>query len=622
MDIELAHFFEKHVVGQEYSCHSCNKHRGNTAKRGFPLQDYLKQSRTRQKQRMLFVFGLVVAVMIGMTGRLCYLMLEKADYYGEKARNVHQRQRAIKAARGVIYDRNGTVIAGNKPVSTISVIHNQITDPERVITLLSELLELPQEQVRKRVEKVSSIEKIKTNVDKELSDQIRDLGLDGVMVDEDYKRYYPYGELASRVIGFTGADNQGIIGLEVAYDSYLQGTDGSILTLTTARGVEIEGKAEDRISPVEGSSLYTSLDVNIQTFAQQAAQKVMEAKKSKSVRILVMNPQNGEIYGMVNEPEFDLNDPYSFNTKMKKNMTEKEKNDALNQMWRNACVSDTYEPGSTFKIVTATAALESGVVKLGDTFHCPGYKVVEDRRIRCHKTTGHGSETFVQGVQNSCNPVFMEVGARLGVDGMFNYMSKLGILKKTGIDVPGEAVTIMHQQKNVGAVELATMSFGQSFQLTPIRLLSTVSMVINGGKEITPHFGVRIESSDQTAVKKLAYETTEGNISGQTAETMRSILESVVSEGSGKKAFVEGYQVGAKTGTSEKLPRSSNKYIASTVGFAPADDPKVAVLVLIDEPEGIYYGGTIAAPVVSELLDDILPYLGVERGEIVSPPPG
>lgn len=586
------------------------------------MEDYLKQSRTRQRQRMIFVFVMVMVVMIGMTGRLCYLMLERADYYGAKALNVHQRQRAIKAARGVIYDRNGTVIAGNKPVSTISVIHNQITDPERVITMLSELLELPQEQVRKRVEKVSSIEKIKANVDKELSDQIRDLGLDGVMVDEDYKRYYPYGDLASRVIGFTGADNQGIIGLEVAYDSYLQGTDGSILTLTTARGMEIEGKAEDRVAPVEGSSLYTSLDVNIQTFAQQAAQKVMEAKKSKSVRILVMNPQNGEIYGMVNEPEFDLNDPYTLNAGTDKNMSEKKKNDALNQMWRNACVSDTYEPGSTFKIVTATSALESGVVKLEDTFHCPGYKIVEDRRIRCHKTTGHGSETFVQGVQNSCNPVFMEVGARLGVDGMFNYMNKLGILKKTGIDVPGEAVTIMHQQKNVGAVELATMSFGQSFQLTPIRLLSTVSMVINGGREITPHFGVRIESSDQTAVKKLAYETQEGMISSQTAETMRTILESVVSEGSGKKAFVEGYQVGAKTGTSEKLPRSSNKYIASTVGFAPADDPQVAVLVLIDEPEGIYYGGTIAAPVVSELLDDILPYLGVERGEIVTPPPG
>lgn len=571
---------------------------------------------------MFFVFAMVVCIMIAMAGRLCYLMFWRADYYGDKARRVHQRQRAIKAARGVIYDRNGTVIAGNKPVSTISVIHNQITDPEKVITVLSSMLELPEEKVRKRVEKVSSIEKIKTNVDKELSDKIRDMGMDGVMVDEDYKRYYPYGSLASKVVGFTGADNQGIIGIEVAYDSYLQGIDGSILTMTTARGVEVDGKAEERIEPVAGDSLYTSLDVNIQTFAQQAAQKVMEAKKAKSVRILMMNPQNGEIYAMVNVPEFDLNDPYTLNTKEKKSLSEKKKNDALNQMWRNACVSDTYEPGSTFKIVTAASALEAGVVKLEDTFSCPGFKIVEDRRIRCHKTTGHGSETFVQGIQNSCNPVFMEVGARLGVNGMFTHMDQLGILKKTGIDVPGEAATIMHQQKNVGAVELATMSFGQSFQLTPIRLLSTVSMVINGGREITPHFGVKVESSDKTAVKKLVYDTKEGAVSSQTSETMRMLLESVVSEGSGSKAFVEGYQVGAKTGTSEKLPRRSNKYISSTVGFAPADNPVVAALVLIDEPEGIYYGGTIAAPVISELLDDALPYLGVERGEVMTSEPG
>lgn len=586
------------------------------------MNDFLKQSRTRQRQRMIFVFAVVSCIMLGMTGRLCYLMLERADYYGEKAKNVHQRQRAIKAARGTIYDRNGTEIAGNKPVSTISVIHNQITEPEKVISVLSELLELPEDKVRKRVEKVSSIEKIKTNVDKELSDKIRDLGLKGVMVDEDYKRYYPYGGLASKVIGFTGADNQGIVGLEVKYDEYLQGTDGRILTMTTARGVEIEGKAEERVEPVAGCSLYTSLDVNIQTFAQQAAEKVMEAKKAKSVRILMMNPQNGEIYAMVNVPEFDLNDPYTLNTGDADTMSEKKKNDALNQMWRNPCVSDTYEPGSTFKVFTATSALEAGVVKLEDTFHCPGYKIVEDRRIRCHKTTGHGSETFVQGIQNSCNPVFMEVGARLGVDGVFTYLNKLGVLKKTGIDVPGEAATIMHQKENVGAVELATMSFGQSFQLSPIRLLSTISMVINGGTQITPHFGVKIESSDKTAVKKLDYDTEEGVISSQTSETMRMLLESVVSEGSGKKAFVEGYQVGAKTGTSEKLPRSSNKYIASCMGFAPADDPKVAALVLIDEPEGIYYGGTIAAPIISELLDDVLPYLGVERGEIVTATPG
>ncbi len=586
------------------------------------MTEYLKQSRTRQRQRILFVYAMVVLVMIGLAGRLLYLMVNRADYYGEKAKKVHQRQRAVKAARGIIYDRNGTEIASNKPVSTISVIHNQIVEPEKVIEVLSTLLDLPEEKVRKRVEKVSSIEKIKSNVDKKISDKIRDMELAGVMVDEDYKRYYPYSEFASKVIGFTGADNQGIVGMEVAYDKYLQGTDGSILTMTTARGLEIDGKAEERVEPVAGANLYTSLDVNIQTFAQQAAEKVMKAKKAGSVRILMMNPQNGEIYAMVNVPEFDLNDPYTLPDKKAATYSEKKKQVALNGMWRNACVSDTYEPGSTFKVITASSALEAGVVKLTDTFHCPGFKIVEDRRIRCHKTTGHGAETFVQGVQNSCNPVFMEVGARLGVDNMFQYLNQLGILSKTGIDVPGEAATIMHQKENVGAVELATMSFGQSFQLTPVRLLSTISMIINGGTQITPHFGVKLESSDGSAVKKLTYPSTEGVISAQTSETMRMILESVVSEGSGKKAYVEGYQVGAKTGTSEKLPRSSNKYIASCMGFAPADNPVVAALVLIDEPQGIYYGGTIAAPVISELLDNALPYLGVERGEIVTNAPG
>lgn len=586
------------------------------------MTEYLKQSRTLQRQKLLFVYGMVVLFMIGLAGRLLYLMVNRADYYGEKAKEVHQRQRTVKAARGIIFDRNGVEIASNKPVSTISVIHNQIQDPEKVIRVLSELLELPEEKVRKRVEKVSSIEKIKSNVDKDISDQIRDMELAGVMVDEDYKRYYPYSEFASKVIGFTGADNQGIIGMEVAYDKYLQGQDGSILTMTTARGLEIDGKAEERIEPVAGTNLYTSLDVNIQTFAQQAAKKVMKAKKAKSVRIVMMNPQNGEIYAMVNVPEFDLNDPYTLNTNSSKNLSEKKKQEALNGMWRNACVSDTYEPGSTFKVITATSALEAGVVKLEDTFHCPGFKVVEDRRIRCHKTTGHGSETFVQGVQNSCNPVFMEVGARLGVDNMFHYLQQLGIMSKTGIDVPGEASTIMHQKENVGAVELATMSFGQSFQLTPVRLLSSISMILNGGTQITPHFGVKLESSDGTAVKKLAYPAQENVISSQTSETMRMILESVVSEGSGKKAYVEGYQVGAKTGTSEKLPRRSGKYIASCMGFAPADHPVVAAIVLIDEPQGIYYGGTIAAPVISELLDNALPYLGVERGETVTTEPG
>lgn len=586
------------------------------------MTEYLKQSRTLQRQKLLFVYGMVVLFMIGLAGRLLYLMVNRADYYGEKAKEVHQRQRTVKAARGIIYDRNGVAIASNKPVSTISVIHNQVQNPEKVIRVLSELLELPEEKVRKRVEKVSSIEKIKSNVDKDISDRIRDMELAGVMVDEDYKRYYPYSEFASKVIGFTGADNQGIIGMEVAYDKYLQGQDGSILTMTTARGLEIDGKAEERIEPIAGTNLYTSLDVNIQSFAQQAAGKVMKAKKAKSVRIVMMNPQNGEIYAMVNVPEFDLNDPYTLNTTSSKNMSDKKKQEALNGMWRNACVSDTYEPGSTFKVIVAASALEAGVVKLEDTFHCPGFKVVEDRRIRCHKTTGHGSETFVQGVQNSCNPVFMEVGARLGVDNMFHYLQQLGIMSKTGIDVPGEASTIMHQKENVGAVELATMSFGQSFQLTPVRLLSSISMILNGGTRITPHLGVELESSDGTAVKKLTYPAQENIISSQTSETMRMILESVVSEGSGKKAYVEGYQVGAKTGTSEKLPRHSNKYIASCMGFAPADHPVVAALVLIDEPQGIYYGGTIAAPVISELLDNALPYLGVERGETVTAEPG
>jgi len=538
-------------------------------------------------------------------------MLGKADYYGAKAKDVQQRERSIKAERGIIYDRNGVVLAGNKPVSTISVIHNQITEPERVISVLSEVLGIDEAKVRKRVEKVSSIERIKSNVDKETSDKIRDMGLDGVMVDEDYKRYYPYGNLASRVIGFTGADNQGIIGLEVSYDSYLQGEDGRILTMTNARGIEIEGEAEDRIEPVAGNSFYTSLDINIQKFAQQAAEDVLEAKNAKSVRIIMLNPQNGEIYAMVNAPEFDLNNPYEIAGS--ENMTQEKFNEELNKMWRNGCISDTYEPGSTFKVFTATSALEAGVVKETDTFSCPGYKMVEDRRIRCHKVSGHGTETFVQGVQNSCNPVFMEVGARLGTDRVFEYLDKLGILKKTGIDVPGEAATIMHKKENVGAVELATMSFGQSFQLTPVRLLATVSAVINGGTLITPHFGVGIESSDKTVVRKLKYETTEEAISKDTSEKMKRILESVVSEGGGHKASVEGYKVGGKTGTSEKLPRSSNKYIASCLGFAPAENPVVLALVLIDEPEGIYYGGTIAAPVISKLLDDALPYLGIER---------
>lgn len=576
----------------------------------------MKNCKTAQRQRILFAYVFIVILTLALTGRLAYLMIAKADYYGDRAKDVQQRERSIKAQRGIIYDRNGTVLAGNKPVSTISVIHNQIEDQESVIQNLSKLLDLSEDTVRKRVEKVSSIERIKTNVEKEVSDQIRDLGLAGVMVDEDYKRYYPFDDLASRVIGFTGSDNQGIIGLEVKYDEYLQGQDGAILTMTNARGIEIEGEAEERQEPVAGNNLYTSLDVNLQQFATQAAEKVRKAKNAVSVRIIMMNPQNGEIYAMVNDPEFSLSDPYQLigmtEQEMEK-LSEKDKNEQLNQMWRNSCVSDTYEPGSTFKIITATSALEAGVVKLTDQFYCPGYKIVEDRRIRCHKTKGHGSETFVQGVQNSCNPVFMEVGARLGVDGMFRGLTQLQILSKTGIDVPGEASTIMHQRENVGAVELATMSFGQSFQLSPIRLLTSVSSVINGGHMVVPHFGVSVENVQENAVTALEYSVTDNVVSEETSENMKMILESVVSEGSGSKASVPGYQVGAKTGTSEKLPRSSNKYIASCLGFAPADDPKVLAIVLIDEPEGIYYGGTIAAPVVSDLLDNALPYLGVEK---------
>lgn len=571
----------------------------------------MRNCKTAQKQRIFFVFVIVILCSFLLSARLVYLMVIKADHYAKKAKEVQQRERAIKAERGKIYDRNGILIAANKPVSTISVIHNQIKDKETVIRNLSVLLDIDEEKVRKRVEKKSSREKIKSNVEKNISDQIRKLNMAGVMVDEDYKRYYPYGSLASKVIGFAGGDNQGILGLEATYDSMLAGQDGSILTSTNARGIEIEGAVENRIEPVAGNDLYCSLDVNLQKFAQQEADKVMKAKKAKNVRIIMMNPQDGQIYAMVNLPEFDLNDPYK--TDQKVQLSEKGTQDYLNQKWRNHCVSDTYEPGSTFKVITAASALEANVVKLNDTFQCPGYKVVEDRRIRCHKTTGHGTETFVQGVQNSCNPVFMEVGARLGTERLFQYLQKFGVLEKTGIDLSGEAATIMHQKKNVGAVELATMTFGQSFQLTPLRLLTSVSAVINGGQLVTPHVGVCMENIQQSYVRKLKYKEKADVLSSQTSETMKEILASVVSEGSGKKAAVSGYDVGAKTGTSEKLPRSSNKYIASTLGFAPAKNPIVLAIVLIDEPEGIYYGGQIAAPVISKLLDNALPYLGAKR---------
>ena len=567
----------------------------------------MKYCKTPQKQRLFFVFIVVCFCLFMLVGRLVYLMIYRADYYGERAKAVQQRERGIKGSRGKILDRNGIVLAGNKSVSTISVIHNQIKQPEKVIKNLSAILEIDEDEIRKKVNKVSSREKIKSNVEKAISDKIRNLEMDGVMVDEDYKRTYPFNSLASKVIGFTGADNQGILGLEVKYEKYLKGEPGYILTTTNARGIEVDKRAEERIEPKQGKDLYTSIDINIQKFATQAAKNVMEAKGAKNVKILVMNPNNGEIFAMVNVPEFNLNKPYDI--KSKKKLSQKELNQKLNDMWRNGCVCDTYEPGSTFKVFTATAAYEQGVVKLTDTFNCPGYKIVGDRKIRCHKTTGHGAETFAQGVQNSCNPVFMEVGQRLGVANMFKYLKKFSVLDKTGIDVPGEAVTIMHQQKNVGEVELATMSFGQSFQLSPIRLLTTISAVINGGNMITPHFGVKILDEQKNRKYTIRYNAQKNVISKDTSEVMKKILESVVSEGGGKKAAVDGYKVGAKTGTSEKLPRRSGKYVASCMGFAPADNPKVIALVLIDEPQGIYYGGTIAAPVISKLLDDILPYI-------------
>ena len=577
----------------------------------------MARNRTFNRKNVLIIVMVVIFSSIGLMGRLGYYMIFKSGDYAARAKALHERERAIKAERGSIYDRNGVELATNKPVCTISVIHSQIKDPERVIQLLSKELGLSEAAVRKRVEKKSSIERIKSNVNKEIADHIREYDLDGVMVDEDYKRYYPYESLASKVIGFTGSDNQGIIGLEVKYEDYLKGLDGTILTLTTAYGVEIENAAEDRIEPQPGNDLYTSLDVNIQKYAEQAAQKVMKAKGANNVKIIVMNPQNGEIYAMVNVPEFNLNDPYTLSEEIAaryagQTLTEKEKTELLNGMWRNACISDTYEPGSAFKIVTATAALEEKVVKLTDTFFCPGYKKVEDRLIRCHKAGGHGSQNFVDGIKNSCNPVFMEIGARVGVDKMYEYYDKLGLFKRTGVDLPGEANSIMHKKDVIGAVELATMSFGQSFQITPLQLLSAGSAIVNGGKLVTPHIGVSIKNPEGKTIKTLEYKTTEGAVSSETSETMKMLLEAVVSDGTGKRAYLPGFHVGGKTATSEKLPRRSGKYISSFIGFAPANDPQVMALVLIDEPKGIYYGGTIAAPVIAELYNNILPYMGIE----------
>lgn len=567
---------------------------------------------THHRKKLFIVFLISVLLMVGLCAQLGFLMIARSDHYSKMADELHKRERTIKAARGEIVDRNGTVIAANRTVCTVSVIHNQVTEPEKVIRELVRILELPEPEVRKKVEKWSSREIIRTNVEKSVGDEIMNLGLSGVKVDEDYRRYYPYGSLASKVLGFTGADNQGIIGLEVMYEKYLKGQDGLILTLSDAKGTELQNAAEERVEPIPGNTLTVSLDVNIQKYAEQAAYQVMEKKGAKAVSIIIMNPQNGEIYAMVNAPEFDLNDPFSLSGESS-GLTGAELQDARNKMWRNRCINDTYEPGSTFKIITAAAGLEAGVVHLDDKFSCPGFRIVEDRKIRCHKVGGHGAETFLQGAMNSCNPVFIDVGQRLGVDSFYHYFEQFGLLGKTGIDLPGEAATIMHKKENMGLVELATVSFGQSFQITPIQLITTASSIINGGRRITPHFAVSAESTDGMFYRKFSYPERSGVVSGSTSETMRYILEQVVAEGSGKRAKLPEYRIGGKTATSEKLPRSLKKYISSFLGFAPADDPQVIALITIDEPVGIYYGGTIAAPVIADIFSNILPYLDVER---------
>ncbi len=554
------------------------------------------KNKTYNKRKVLIVFSVAILLLFGLIGRLAYLMIFEAEYYQEKAEDLHEREREIKAARGEIVDRNGVVLATNKSVCTISVIHSQMKNKEEVIKILTQELEMDEEKIREKVEKVSSREKIKSNVDIEIGDRIRKYNLPGVKVDEDFKRYYPYNELASKVLGFTGADNQGIIGLEVKYEKYLKGQNGTILTTTDARGIELDDIAEDRIEPINGKTLRISIDYNVQKFAQQMAEKVMEEKQAEKVGIILMNPQNGEIFAMINVPEFNLNEPFSINDP-----------DALNQMWRNSCINDTYEPGSTFKTFTTAAALEAGVLNINDGFYCPGYRIVEDRKIRCHKVIGHGSETFVKGIQNSCNPVFMDVGQRLGVEKFYKYFQEFGLMEKTGVDLPGEAGTIMHKQENVGPVELATMSFGQSFQITPLQLATMVSSFVNGGNRVTPHFGIEVEG------ETFSYKTKENIISTKTSETMQTLLESVISEGTGSNGYIEGYEIGGKTATSQTFPRSANKYISSFVGFAPAENPQVLGLVLIYDPQGIYYGGTIAAPVMRNIFENILPYLGIEK---------
>ena len=566
-----------------------------------------------QKGKIVFLFFAVTAILTAACGRLAYLMIVQSDYYGKKAQALHERERSIKAARGKIVDRNGIVLADNRSVCTVSVIHSQIRDPERVIAELAELLELPEDTVRKRVEKVSSIERISSNVPKETGDAILARQLEGVKVDEDYRRYYPYDSLASKVIGFTGGDNQGIVGLEVRYDDWLSGEDGKILTMTNAYGQELEQEGERRQEPVTGNQLTISMDCNLQMYCEQAAQKVMLEKNADEVSVILMNPQNGEIFAMVNVPEYNLNEPFTLNVETASDLKESEKQNLLNQMWRNACINDTYEPGSTFKIITTAAALEQGVVTVNDSFYCPGYKIVEDRRIRCHKTTGHGAETFTQGIMNSCNPVFIELGLRLGAENFYHYFEQFGLLRKTGIDLPGEAATIMHKKENIGQVELATISFGQSFHITPIQLVTTVSSLINGGTRVVPHFGVSVQNAEGETRKTFSYDETEGTVSTATSKTLCDLLEHVVSEGTGKKAAIEGFSIGGKTATSQTLPRSDHKYIASFLGFAPAEDPQVIGLIVIDNPQGVYYGGTVAAPVMKEIFENALPYLGIGK---------
>lgn len=571
------------------------------------------RNKTYNKKNIFVVFLCAVSVITLLIGRLVYLMIVDAPYYQKRAEALHEREREIKAARGEIIDAKGKVLATNKTVCTISVIHSQIKDKEKVIRILSDELGIGETLVREKVEKVSSMERIKTNVDKKTGDKIREYELPGVKVDEDFKRYYPFGNVASKVLGFTGGDNQGIIGLEVKYEEYLKGKNGRILTTTDARGMELEGIAEDRMEAIPGNTLHISMDYNIQKYAQQAAEKVMKEKQADKVSVLVMNAQNGEILSMVNVPEFDLNEPFTLSGNENAEISDEKKQELLNQMWRNGCINDTYEPGSTFKIITSALCLEEGVVKESDRFSCPGYRVVENRRIRCHKAGGHGSETFVQGVQNSCNPVFIDIGLRLGADRFYDGFYKIGLMDKTGVDLPGEAGTIMHKKSNIGPVELATMSFGQSFQITPIQLATTVSSIINGGKRVTPHFAVCVTDREGKEVERFQYKTKRNGISEGTSEKMRTILESVVAQGSGKNAYIPGYKIGGKTATSQTLPRSANKYISSFIGFAPADNPKVVALVVIHNPKGIYYGGTIAAPVVKDIFSNILPYLGIEK---------